>query len=658
MASIFSFPAVDYGNQGSPLVLVNQGFDTAQAYAKSSFDTATGFLNQLQNLSQQLVNIPDITYTFGNVTQTITPFSLPALPIKPEIVLNLPNTPVLPTLQGVATLNLPDAPDFTDAPPDINLNIAPPNALIANLPASPVLPDIPIPNAPLIVIPDVPSLTGINLPIAPTLNIPDFSETLADLVDPNIAKFAFNEPTYSSTLQTALKQFLEEWTRGTATGLDPQVELAIWNRARAREDRNALRAIGSIRENFAGRGFSAPVGAMQVAIQMAIQDSIDKDSAVSRDVMIQQSTLEQENRRFAVTTGVQLEGQLLTYSNQVAQRTFDAAKAVLDSSIQIYQAIVSGYQAKAQAFQVRADVWRKRVEVELSKLDIFKSELEAQRLVGELNGQQLQVYTARLQALQTTVDIYRSTVEATNTRATINKTLIDSYVGQVQAYSEQVRAKTAEYDGYATRVRAEVSKVDIYRAQAEAFNSRVNAYNSLITAQVSEQDALIKVTQELPLKIFNSQIEAFGKLVSAESERTQSLATIYQADTRAYESNVGAQSARASAEADIYRSETQKLIGEANVQVELAKAQIEKVTSSISILSETIRAGAQVSAQLAASALSAVNLSGSISSSDSTSRSASASSSDSFSVSQSTSTSSSSSNSNSTSNSTTTVIDG
>lgn len=619
--------------------LVNAGWNTAQGYASNAFYSAVSFLNDLEGIGNQLVSIPDVTVDVLPVTHSIDDFVMPTAPTAPNIAANFPNAPADPTLAVVTDLSLPDAPLFNAALPDINLNITPPSALTATIPAAPALNAIVLPNDPSITIPDVPSLFAINLPNAPSVVMSDFTDTLDDLASAPSGTFSFIEPAYSSTLLDGMKAFLVDWVNGAATGLSPAVERAIWDRAREREDRNATRSIDTIRSQMAGRGFSVPQGAMATAIMSAVQEAVDKSSSVSREVMIKQAELEQENRHFAVTAGVQLEGQLLTYSNQVAQRAFEVANATLRASIDLYQATVSAYGAKVQAFATKAQVWRQRIEVELSKLEIYKTELEGQKLIGDLNVQQVEVYKARLQGVLANVDVYKAQVEAANVKSAINRSLIESFVAQIQAYGELVKAKATEYEGYATQVKAEVSKADVFKVQADAYKSQVDGYSALTTAKVAEQSAQVKVKQEIPLGIFQARIGAFEKLVSAEAARLTSLNSTYETDGRVFASKTQAEGAKVQAQADVYRSEVQYVIGEANAQIEAAKANVAKMTSAIQLLMESIKAGGQVSAQLAASALSAINLSGSISSNDSASISSS--------VSQNSSESNSNSNSNS-----------
>jgi len=601
------------GLTGDANSLVQAGWAQAQTYASTSYSEATSFLGEIENAGNQLLDIPDITVDVLPVSTSITPVTLPDAPVAPDLNTDFPAAPTEPTLTDVSALTIPDAPVFTADLPDIDLNITPPTALSAIIPTAPELDAIVMPDAPTITLPSVPSAFAINLPDAPVLTIADFNDTLDDLASPPSGTFTFVEPAYSSTLLDGLKAFLTEWVNGAATGLDPAVEQGIWDRAREREDLSATRAIDTIRSNMAGRGFAVPQGAMQTAIQLAMQDAANKDSGLSREVMLKQADLEQQNRQFAVTTGVQLEGQLLTYANQVAQRAYEVAFATLRAGIDLYQATVSGYNAKAQAFSIKAQVWKQRIDAELSKLEIYKAELEGQKLIGDLNVQQVEMYKATLQGVLANIEIYKAQVDAATAKSGINRNYIEQFAAQIQAYGELVRAKATEYEGFATQVKAQVSKADVFKVQADAYKSQVDGYAALTGARVAEHEAQVKTQQEIPLKLFESRVSAYEKLVTAESSRLASLNKNFETEGRVFASIASAESARASAEADIYRSDVQYVLGEAGIQVQAAQANVTKLMKAVELLIESMKSGAQVSAQLAASALSAVNLSGSTS---------------------------------------------
>src|SRR5574340_484380 len=106
---------------------VNAGWISAQSYSTAAFDNAMSFLNDIGTISQQIGALPDITADIGEVTGTLTPITIPAVPVRPEgLVVNLPQAPTEPTLLDVAPLDAGTAPEFSATPADVDLSIAPP----------------------------------------------------------------------------------------------------------------------------------------------------------------------------------------------------------------------------------------------------------------------------------------------------------------------------------------------------------------------------------------------------------------------------------------------------------------------------------------------------------------------------------------------------
>lgn len=638
----------------SPNELVVSGWNQAQAYAADAFNQANTFLGDIANIGEGLAAIPNVTAELAAPSTVLSPLTLPASPDRPDgLTLTLPALPAEPTLDTVAPLDAGTAPEFSATPADVDLSIAPPAPFSQDLPLEPALNTITLPDAVTLATPDAPDLVGINLPSVPALNLPIFSATVPDApLAPDVGSFSFAETTYTSELLTSLRTILKTWVDGAATGIAAAVEQAIWNRARERESLNASRKVREVSREFARRGFSKPQGALSVALNDALQELQHRDAELSRDVAIKQADLEQSNRRFAFEQAWQVESGLISYSNQIAQRAFEAAKFALTIAIEVYQARVAQFDAEVKAFGVRAEAFRAELQAELARLDVFRAEIEAQKLVGEINQQQVEIYRARLEGVKARIDVYRTEVEAANVMAAVNRTVIEAYGARVGAYEALVKAKASEYDGYATRVKAEVSKVDVFRAQADAYRSQVEGFTALVNARAQEKAIELKIKQEAPIDLFKARTEAFRSLVGAEGERVRAEASAYQADADVYRSTVQALASRSDAEATMFKAESDVNVAEGNLRIEAAKANIQKLMQQVTLLSDAVRAGAQVSAQLAAAALSAVNLSGGISSSDSYSASNSTSTSSSDSTTTSTSVSNNTNTSDSTSTST------
>lgn len=600
---------VDNGASGA----VSSGFASAQAYASAAFTEATTFLAQLQASASAITNLPLVDATFPTISASVDAFVSPATPARPgDLAMSMPAAPGDPAIANVAPLTVPGAPQFTATLPDINLNIAVPAPLTDTAPAEPSLSAVLVPTVADVVLPDVPTLQGITIPAAPLINLPVFQAVLPDSPLAPAFFFSFSESAYTSALLTSLRTTLQEWVLGTSTGLPPAVEDALWQRARAREMLSSRRKVDDVVRTYARSGFTRPPGAMQAEIGMALQDSQGTVLASSREVAINQANLEQTNRHFAFEQAWKVEEGLITYTNQMAQRSFEAAKFAQQVAIDIYRVEAEVFTAQVQAFAAKVEAFKAQLQAELAKLDIFKSEIEAQKLIGEINMQLVEVYKARVQAVQAVIDIARARIEAANAQASVNKTIIEGYAASVNAYGEKVRAKASEYDAYATQVKAQVAKVEVYTAQADAFGKQVDAFKATVEALVAAKDSEIKVGVEVPLDVFGKRVDIFGKLVQAEGTRLDAVTKVYSTDAQVYTAEVQAEGTRINSQVEVLKADTQLAVAQGNLRIEAAKANIQTLVQQVTLLVEAMKAGAQVAAQLASAALASVNLSAQI----------------------------------------------
>lgn len=102
-----------------------------------------------------------------------------------------------------------------------------------------------------------------------------------------------------STLAEALAWCRRAITQG-GTGINSNVEAALWERGRARILRQADRDMASTTERYARAGWPLPPGAMLHDTALIRQDSRDKLAEQSRDIAVKSFETEVENVRFAV----------------------------------------------------------------------------------------------------------------------------------------------------------------------------------------------------------------------------------------------------------------------------------------------------------------------------------------------------------------------
>jgi len=316
----------------------------------------------------------------------------------------------------------------------------------------------------------VPDFTG-DEPVMDPISInndPLPVQSFSDL--PDTLSFNWNEVAYTSDLLTAVTGKLETWLAEGGTGLDAEIEAAIWARAKSRQVEENEAAVNEVLNGFAAKGWNLPQGVMVGALA-AVQNRIDRRNVdLNSEIAIEQAKLAQNNTQFAVTSSIQLEGQLMTVANQMRQRAFEAAKAVIDYTIAVFEARVAYYKAVLDAFKVRAEVDIARTNAIVEK---FKGGVEAMKA-------KVEKYKAVLEGLITQADISSKT----------QALKVDLYEADTKRYSTEVDAIIKSYLGRVDTYKAKVdSAIKIIEVQLQAALQKYGLQSDSVraTAQIASQ---------------------------------------------------------------------------------------------------------------------------------------------------------------------------
>ena len=589
--------------------ITSHGWVVADSRASNAYSLAAGWLGAVAGVA-----IPFTAVTSGFTAPAIGyTLSLPQAPTAPTIAFPTVHAPDALDLPTVDAITGAAAPEFTAAVPVVQI-LNKPDALAVTVPGeAPEPSDVTLPDAPVIVLPDAPVMELITLPTAPTLDMPVWSAVApdGDLDVPTVG-FVWSEDYYDSALLSDVTSRLTTMLLG-GTGLPAAIEQAIWDRGRAREDVIAKKATQEAYEEFAGRGFALPPGALAGRVAEVAQKNREATSTFSRDVAIKQAELEVENLKFSVSTGIQLEGQLMTYAGQYAQRALEAAKTTVEVAINIFNAQVALFNARLQAYQTEASVYKDLIQAESLRLEQFRTEIEAQKLIGEINVQAIQVYKTRIDALLSAVELYKAQLEGVKTQVDVDRVRIEGFRATVDAYKAQVEAKTSEYQAWGESIRGEVAKVSIYEAQARSFGTLVDAYKTGETVKIENMRAQI-AANELLVKAFAAEVDYMGEQVRAGVAQVDSGVKVYDGQTRVFAAQVGGEEARVRALAEQVRLIIAAGTADAELKLKAAGINVDQLLRIAQVESEGRKAAGSIAGQLAASAMSAFNLSASVSS--------------------------------------------
>lgn len=577
------------------------------AYATNRASMADNYILQLGQLTGSLAP-PTITPITTDVPSAPAPITTP-LPDMQDIVWVAPGMPT--SFSGALSVDALMPEPFDDDPPALIIPAAPTENLgiIPDAPGIELTFDYPtldfsLPAPPSLLSISVGRFNGLDLPAAPDDTVPELI-----LVAPSIREYTPGAG-YTSSLLTALKATLEDRIVNGGTGLAPDVEQAIWDRGREREVRQFQDQLDEL-ERLAGMGFALPTGIYLDARLKLQTEAAAQIVGHSREVMIKQAELEQQNVQKALELAVNLEGKLMDYTNAVEQRIFESCRYATEAGISVYNARVQAYSAYLDAYKTKIEIYKARIQGELAKVDAYKTEIEAERAKAEVNSALVDQYKAQIQAALANVDVYKAQVDIIRTKAEIEKTKVEVFGEQVKAYSTKVNAYTANVEAFRARIQAEVSKQEAYKSRVSVYSAQVDAAAKVVDAKVAEFKGNLEAKQ--------IEWEAYKAQVEAESERNKSIAVMNQAKAEAYKAEVSGLAAYNETLTKQWSSAVTiaSKVNELNINV--AKMNAELYVTTRTLASEAAKVGAQVSAQIASAALNAVNFNQSISSSGSTS---------------------------------------
>lgn len=571
-----------------------------QAFAYEQADAAQNYLIQLGNAVSDL-SPPTINPIFPDIGSAPLPVSTDP-PDLAEVVWSIPAVPTAFT----GTLDIGDyLPEpFDDNPPDLVYG-SPPDLVTDPLPTAPGI-NLVFDDPELDVnLPAAPDLFSLNITPFDGITIPTIDFTVPELtaVSPSIREYTPGED-YTSGLLTAMQaELLDRITNG-GTGLNPDIENAIWDRARERELRQQADSIAEL-ERMETLGYSTPPGVYLDARIKIITETDYNIANLSREIMIKQAELELENVNQSLNLASSLEGKLIDYSNQVEQRLFEATRYATEAGISIYNANVQAYGAYVDAYKAKVQIYEAQVRGELAKVEAYKAEISAEQAKADVNRSIVEQYRVQVEAALSNIRIFEAEIKAIQTKAEVEKLKVMIFGEQVKGYTAQINAYTAGVEGFRATVQAEATKQDAFKAQVQAYSAQVDAGSKVIQSRIDEYLGQLEAKKV--------EWEGYKAMAQAEASRAQAVSAYNQSQSAAYTAEVRAISAYNEATTKQWQAALEQAQSVTQIGVAAAKANAELYVTTRSLALDAAKVGAQVSAQLGASALSALSLSNSFS---------------------------------------------
>lgn len=594
--------------------LVEERFDDAQAYAEASITKANEYMDALQLLLDGLEqpvtdNIEDI------VVSPIDPIDYAAIPNFDTILgefptfanmqINDPDLANVPDIEGIVPSrnfnfisNTPDKPpiDYGSGPGD-----------------GPTLSSIKIPGKPPLKLPDEITIDDITVPPPPPIDIAKFDAEAPNLKDQaeNIpAPFVFTEDAYNSDIRVALfNKILEDIING-GTGLDATVEQEIWDRFLARQIAENDRLYQEVQDQFTATGFGLPTGAYAARLlQVSSEISLKNDQA-NREITIAQAELAQKNTQFTVEQAGILEKMLVDFFNAQQNRSLQAQQALAANAIEIYNAQVNKQNLLLEEYKTEAQVFESKIRAELAAIEVYRAEVEGVKATVEVQQARVNLYNSQVAAVELFLKIYQTEMESAKIQTEIQNLQLNLFKTQTEAYVARIEAEKAKADVYKTEVSAEGVRADAFKSEVAAYESEVKGKLGVIEAERIKAANVI-ATNQLKIEEYRAKIDKYRSEIEAEIKTADLAVNAYQANVAAFQAQTGAK-----------EMEFRSRVAESSANIEVVKAKLQKAmslvesaTNSYVALKELAIKGTEgimnTNAQLAASAMNAVNASAS-----------------------------------------------
>lgn len=598
------------------------GPDDAAALVNEAWDYYRGLGDEWINLSRTTiadltsVHIQPISVSVNYDVDSFLPaFRRPDRPEAPEFGTITPNTTNVPTLDGIAVRVLGDAP----AEPDFSgLVYSPPTAPNQAMPTAPndvlpVLDAIVVPARPDYVLPAVPTLFDLDLPTVPVITLPTFDgvRPVFDIAMPEDGQLAWAEVTYTSTLKDALTAKITDMLQG-GLGLPLAVEQALFDRGRAREDRLSRKQIMEVADDMGMRGLSEPNGILAKRLQQVRADNRDKGAGLNRDLTIKTAEIALENVKFALGQGMALEQVLIQQNLAINDRALRAAMFVREYGISRVNALISYANLQQAAYATDAQVWKTRIEGELSKLDVIKAEIDAQRLVGEINRDLVARYEAQLRGVLAMSEFYKTDVDAAKVKGEINNQRIDAAKLILERYSTEVDGWGKLQDGYKTQVEAALGTTKFAETMASIYATRMGGYKTKGDAYFQEGRFQIERNGQT-LDLFRAELQGAEQYLRGQLAQLDAKVRTFGAETELYRADGSLAHAESAATDRTVQLRVENERNRTQVALQQAEININQALKIGEILVEQIKAKSATIAQLAAASQSGVNFGASMS---------------------------------------------
>lgn len=153
--------------------------------------------------------------------------------------------------------------------------------------------------------------------------------------------------------------------------------------------------------------------------------------------------------------------------------------------------------------------------------------------------------------------------------------------------------------------------IDLYTAKVQAFVAKSESTKLIVESEKIKVDAAVAANAGI-IDAYTADIEGFKAKLSAELGIVEMVAKVYGYQIAGYEADVRAAAMLLDAQTKTYMARIEQANNQTTLTLKEAEVAIQAYLGALQLTSDSIKAGGNISAQIAAAALSAVNASASL----------------------------------------------
>jgi hypothetical protein len=518
-----------------------------------------------------------------------------------------------------------DAPGpLTAAPPadapDVGGPISSPAAPALTTYQAPTPSDITMPVKPTFVMPvftaSRPDFSGIQAPtglperFAATYD--SATQAMRAWVDSSVEAY-YNRYFPSHKTQLAALEARVTLMLAGGTALPPEVEQAIYDRARSRTEAEQGRAAFESQRWGKRRGFTFPPLRDAAAAQRAAQAAADANGRAAMDVAIRQAEMEQANIQFAMSLSKDLRlavrDAALQYATallQINSQALDYSKATIQAILDSFNALLRLAELEEKLYLDEGTIFEIRLKAALADLSRYEAEAKVASLQVDIDKNLIERFAEQEKAEFVKVQLFAEQMRAVQIEIDRRRLLVQLFEERIHAFAAQVQGKEAEVRVYEAAMRGDEAKVRGFAEIWQGWKAEADAKRAKGELEVARMDGGLKQNQNV-LERFRAELAPYMAVTDLQKLVIDTEIKAYINNLERYKADLSRQEAEMRTQTDYDRlvAENARVFAQMAVQVGTTNANL--FTDALRVRAQTATAAAGIYGSIAAAAISSVN---------------------------------------------------